>query len=101
MVLPAIAPFLTLCINAGVIRDTIIPKGAALKHLHLVDLRKLPLPVAPLTEQRRIVEKVGKLMALCDRLEACLRSEDERRSGLLTAILSEALRPAEERDQAA
>jgi type I restriction enzyme, S subunit len=68
MVRPEIAPFFTLCINSEAIRNTIIPKGAALKHLHLVDLRKLPLPLPPLAEQHRIVGKVAE----------ALEPEDER-----------------------
>lgn len=98
MVLPSIAPFLTLCINADVVRDTIVPKGAALKHLHLVDLRKLPLPLPPLAEQHRIVAKVDKLMALCDRLEASLTATATIRRRLLDALLAEALAPAEDRE---
>jgi type I restriction enzyme S subunit len=98
MVLPAIAPFLTLCINADVVRDTIVPKGAALKHLHLVDLRNLPLPLPPLAEQHRIVAKLDELMALCDRLEANLATADETRRRLLEAILAEALAPDEARE---
>ena len=101
MVLPAIAPFLALCINSDAIRDTIIPKGAALKHLHLVDLRKSPLPLPPLAEQHRIVAKVDALMALCDRLEASLAATAATRRRLLDALLAEALAPAEDRELAA
>jgi type I restriction enzyme S subunit len=96
MVLPEIAPFVALCINSETIRDTIIPKGAALKHLHLVDLRKLPLPLPPLPEQHRIVTKVNALMALCDQLEASLIAADDTRRRLLEALLAEALAPHDE-----
>jgi type I restriction enzyme S subunit len=98
MVLPAIAPFLTLCINSDGIRDTIIPKGAALKHLHLIDLRKLPLPLPPLAEQHCIVAKVDALMAICDRLEASLTDTAATRRRLLDALLAEALAPADARE---
>ena len=57
--------------------------------------------VPPPVEQRRIVAKTDELMGLCDRLEASLISGEERRSGMLTAILGKALRPVEERDEAA
>lgn len=93
MVFPSIAPFLALCMNSEVIRSTIIPKGAALKHLHLVDLRRLPLPVPPLAEQGRIVAKVQELMGLCDLLEANLAAVGGARSLLLNALLAEALTP--------
>ncbi|MFQ8432900.1 restriction endonuclease subunit S [Amaricoccus sp. W119] len=98
MVIPGIAPFLTLCINSDVVRDTIIPKGAALKHLHLVDLRNLPLPLPPLPEQHRIISKVDALMALCDQLEASLTATAATRRRLLDALLAEALAPTEDRE---
>ncbi len=101
MVLPSIAPFLALCINSDAIRDTIIPKGAALKHLHLVDLRKLPLPLPPLAEQQRIVGKVDELMALCDRLESGLSTAADARRRLLDALLAEALEPSVRKEKAA
>lgn len=101
MVIPQIAPFLTVCINSDVIRDTIVPKGAALKHLHLVDLRNLPLPLPPLAEQHRIVAKVDALMALCDRLEASLTATGATRRRLLDALIAEALAPVEDRELAA
>ncbi|MBR0749111.1 restriction endonuclease subunit S [Bradyrhizobium japonicum] len=98
MVLPAIAPFLALCINSDVVRDTIVPKGAALKHLHLVDLRKLALPLPPLAEQQRIVAKVDVLMALCDRLEAGLVAGDDLRRRILDALLAEGVTPSDSRE---
>lgn len=42
--------------------------------LNLNQLRSLPVPVPPLTEQCRIVTEVDALMALCDALEARLTS---------------------------
>jgi type I restriction enzyme S subunit len=97
MILPSVAPFLTLCINSEVVRDMITPKGAALKHLHLVDLRNLPLPLPPLAEQQHIVAKVDALMALCDRLEASLTATAATRRRLLDALLTEALAPTDDR----
>ena len=90
----AIGPFFALCINSELIRSTIVPKGAALKHLHLVDLRRLPVPLPPLAEQRRIVAKVDELMKLCDELETQLKSTEADSRSLLEAILHEALAPA-------
>jgi type I restriction enzyme S subunit len=58
----------------------------------------LPVPVPPHAEQRRIVDKVDELMALCERLEASLTTADDTRRRLLDALLAEALAPDEERE---
>jgi type I restriction enzyme S subunit len=75
--------------------------ATAQKNINLEILTQVLIPLPPVAEQERIVARVDELMALCDRLEASLTACDERRSGLLTAILGEALHPAEERDEAA
>lgn len=75
--------------------------GAAQPTIALRPLRNFLVPIPPLSEPLRIVAKVIELMALCDRLEANLQAGQDRCSSLLTAILGEALRPVEERDEAA
>jgi type I restriction enzyme S subunit len=94
MVERQISPFFALCINSQSVRAIIVSKGAALKHLHLVDLRALPFPLPPLAEQSRIVAKVDQLMALCDQLEARLGAAQTERRRLLAAVLHEAVAPA-------
>lgn len=64
-------------------------------------IEKLPFPIPPLAEQRRIVAKVDALMALCDRLEAALTTADTTRTRLLEALLHEALAPATDTLEAA
>ena len=54
-------------------------------------LLALPIPLPPLSEQRRIVAKVGEFMALCDRLEAGLAAADGTRNRLLESLLHDAL----------
>ena len=56
-------------------------------------IEKLPVPLPPLAEQHRIVAKVDALMALCDRLEAALRTTNTTRARLFVALLHEALEP--------
>jgi type I restriction enzyme S subunit len=53
----------------------------------------LPFPLAPYEEQKRIVDMVSELMALCDRLEAARAEREAARGRLLDAVLHEALAP--------
>jgi type I restriction enzyme S subunit len=69
--------------------------------LGLTRMIKITVPIPPLAEQARIVARVDELMVICDRLEASLRAGEAQRNGLLTATLNEALKPAQERDEAA
>ena len=57
-------------------------------------LLALPVPIAPLAEQHRIVAKVGELMAVCDQLEAQLTTAQTESRRLLEAVLYEALASA-------
>jgi type I restriction enzyme S subunit len=54
-------------------------------------LLKLPIPIAPLAEQRRIVAKVDELMTLCDRLETQVTNAEHETSRLLESVLHYAL----------
>jgi type I restriction enzyme S subunit len=59
-----------------------------LKNVNLTEFGALTIPLPPLAEQHRIVTRVDALMALCDQLEAGLKSTETTRSRLLDAILS-------------
>jgi type I restriction enzyme, S subunit len=69
--------------------------SAGLFSLSVGKIRKIPFPLPPLAEQHRIVVKVDALMALCDRLEACLTASAATRRRLLDALLAEALAPVD------
>ena len=75
--------------------------GIAQKTVPLSGLRRLLIPLPPLTEQRRIVAKVDELMTLCDRLETTLAAVGNTRHRLLDAVLHDALAPRTEPKTAA
>jgi Type I restriction modification DNA specificity domain len=80
---------------------TPIDNGTAQPNLSPANLRLYEISLPPFTEQRRIVQKVDELMALCDRLQASLTTTDNTRSRLLESLLAEALgdRLAQQRGQ--
>lgn len=49
-----------------------------------VKLQRIPLP--PLAEQKRIVAKVDKLMALCDNLSKSLTDKEDKNEKLINAV---------------
>ncbi len=53
----------------------------------MIETKLIPLP--PLYEQRRIVEKVDKLMAYCDELEKQVKENKENTKKLMEAVLRE------------
>lgn len=61
--------------------------GTAQKTVPLQGLRRIVVPVPPLPEQRRIVEQLDALMALCDDLEAKLKKADEDGERLMQAVV--------------
>ena len=66
-------------------------KGATLNRKSISNIL-IPLP--PLAEQHRIVAKVDKLMALCDRLEVARAEREATRDRLATASLARLNAPA-------
>jgi type I restriction enzyme, S subunit len=67
--------------------------GLTAKGIKAAKLKRLPLAVPPLAEQRRIVAKVQELISLCDRLEAQLTTTRTESRRLLEAVLHQALVP--------
>ena len=52
------------------------------------DYQQLLIPVPPIPEQVRIVQRIDELMRLCDQIERSLQNSQQHRSGLLEASLS-------------
>jgi type I restriction enzyme, S subunit len=65
--------------------------GSTIKHLPQEDLRRLPMPLPPLAEQRRIVAAIEEQFSRLDAAEATLRGALLRIEGLRRAVLDAAL----------
>lgn len=65
--------------------------GSGIQHLTGISLKKMPIPLPPLVEQYRIVEKLDELMQTCDALEASIKESAEQNDKLLQQVLREAL----------
>jgi len=61
--------------------------GATIKHLTGRSFARYPIPLPPLSEQKRIVAKVNELMALCDALEAKLTQSRADADTLVAAVV--------------
>lgn len=66
----------------------IMSSGAVQKFVSLGLLRSFLLPLPPLNEQKRIVEKINQLMTLCDNLEKQIENSSAKQTQLLNAIIS-------------
>ena len=63
--------------------------SGSMPKINQATLKSLPLPIPPLAEQRRIVVKVDKLMAIVDELERLIEESRTAAASLLDAIISE------------
>ena len=75
--------------------------GIAQKTVSLNVLRNMIIPLPPLAEQQRIVEKVDKLMTLCDELEQEVSNAKKYASQLMETVLQEAFTNTKNEDKAA
>lgn len=74
--------------------------GIAMLHMTKDRMEQLPVMLPPLAEQRRIVAKVGELMALCDALEAQSASALEAHQTLVETLLATLVNASDSTDLA-
>lgn len=61
--------------------------SSSMKNISREVIYNMPVPLPPLNEQKRIVEKVEQLMELCDELELKLRKEREDSGKLMETVV--------------
>lgn len=62
-------------------------EGSAFPNINTDKLNKIAIPIPPLNEQKRIVEKVDKLMNICDELELRIEKNKKYSEKLMESIL--------------
>lgn len=68
-----------------------VATGIAQKTVPLSSLRTMPIAVPPENEQKRIVEKVDQLFAICDQLKEKIRTAEETQLQLADALTNQAI----------
>lgn len=83
--------FVRICIDAPPCQAWMIgeTKGVALQGVNVGDFRRMPIPIPPLEEQRRIVARVAQLLDLIRNLENQLEASRTTGEKLLEAMVAE------------
>jgi type I restriction enzyme, S subunit len=89
-VIQELGPYLVYALRASCVQSQIVPQGAALKHLYLVDLRRLAIPLPSLPEQKRIVASLDSLNAETRRLESIYQRKLAGLEALKKSLLHQA-----------
>ena len=86
---PEISQFLFLCLKSPYFQSAAWEKSSSttISILNKGKWESIPVPLPPLEEQHRIVQKVDELMALCDRLEQQTSDQLEAHETLVDTLL--------------
>ncbi|MBS1488952.1 MAG: restriction endonuclease subunit S [Bacteroidetes bacterium] len=88
--------FIALALNSPLIKPFIEQKmtGMADSQVNISqdNMKGFPIPLPPLLEQKRIVQKLDELMQYCHSLEASIKQSQGQNEKLLQQVLREALR---------
>ena len=80
--------FLKLLLNSLVLKKaSILARGGAMNNISLEDIKKMFVLIPPLAEQQRIVERVEKLMRICDMLEEKIVESERVSEKLLESLV--------------
>ncbi|MGE1054632.1 restriction endonuclease subunit S [Bacillus cereus] len=90
--------YLVYCIRSPFLQGQIkgMMKGSAITRITIQKIKNFVIPIPPLGEQKRIVEKVNQLMSLCDELESNIEQSRLESETLMKAVLQEAFTVKEE-----
>lgn len=86
--------YLFYFLKANINNIKTLSKGGAQPFVSLNILRNYLFALPPLNEQKRIVEKVDQLMALCDELEKNIEQSKKDSELLMQSVLQEAFKEA-------
>jgi type I restriction enzyme, S subunit len=84
--------YLYFALNTVSVREQIeqpIRSTSGVKNINSTEISNISIPLPPLAEQGRIVEKIDRLMGMCDRLEGSIESSKVKQTELLNALMSQ------------
>ena len=91
-VVPDLTDYLELALSAPQVQARMVRTGTGLQHLHLRDLKAVPIPLPSLEEQREIVRRVRSVLAIAESVELRRERAKTHCEKLIQSILAKAFR---------